>query len=321
MSEFNYPVLNSFLDLSTVENDSGQYANELTSLDGFLMASINEDVGTGDVTTIACVPEAAISKGFFIAKEPGVISGIGLLDRIFKLFDDAVCVTPLVSDGDTVKAGDIIAEISGPSRAILTGERTALNLLQHMSGIATKTAEAVREISGTKTKILDTRKTTPGLRALDKHAVKCGGGTNHRFNLADGVLIKDNHIKAAGGITNAVTKVRESLNATNLSTISRESDRNDEITVKKLQIEVETENLEQVKEALAAGADIIMLDNMTPELMAEAVKLIDGQALTEASGNMGERDLKKIAKTGVDFISIGALTHSIKAMDISLKFN
>jgi len=321
MNELKYPVLNSFLDLSTVENDSGQYANELAILDRFLMASINEDVGTGDITTIACVPETAVSKGFFIAKEPGVISGIGLLDRIFKLFDDAVCVTPLVSDGDTVMTGDIIAEISGPSGAILTGERTALNLLQHMSGIATKTAEAVREVKGTKTKILDTRKTTPGLRALDKYAVKCGGGTNHRFNLADGVLIKDNHIKAAGGITNAVKKVRESQTVSEPNVISREPDRNIEITGKELLIEVETENLEQVKEALNAGADIIMLDNMTPELMTEAVKLIDGQALTEASGNMGKRDLKKIAETGVDFISIGALTHSIKAMDISLRFD
>ena len=301
MNEYNYPVLSGFFDLSSVEDNDGQYANELACLNGFLMASINEDVGTGDITTIACVPENAVSKGFFIAKEPGVISGLGLLSRIFKLFDDKVCVTPLVCDGDAVKAGDIIAEISGPSRAILTGERTALNLLQHMSGIATKTAEAVREVSGTKTKILDTRKTTPGLRALDKYAVKCGGGTNHRFNLADGVLIKDNHIKAAGGITEAVNNVRSN-------------------NPKELQIEVETENLEQVKEALNAGADIIMLDNMTPELMTEAVRLIDGQALTEASGNMGERDLRTIAETGVDFVSIGALTHSIKAMDISLKF-
>ena len=303
MYKFDCPILSSSLDLSLIENEvnNEKSANELANLNGFLMATLNEDVGTGDITTLACVPETAVSKGFFIAKEPGVISGLGLLSRIFKLFDDAVCVTPLVCDGDPVEAGDIIAEISGPSRAILTGERTALNLLQHMSGIATKTAEAVREVSGTKTKILDTRKTTPGLRALDKYAVKCGGGTNHRFNLTDGVLIKDNHIKAAGGITNAVNNVREN-------------------NPNELKIEVETENLEQVKEALTAGADIIMLDNMTPELMTEAVKLINGRALTEASGNMGKRDLKTIAETGVDFISIGALTHSIKAMDISLRF-
>ena len=364
MKIYNYPVLNNFLDLSSVEDDSGNYANELACLDGFLMASINEDVGTGDITTIACVPETAVSKGIFIAKEPGVISGLGLLSRIFKLLDETVCVTPLVCDGDSVITGEIIAEISGPSRAILTGERTALNLLQHMSGIATKTAEAVREVSGTKTKILDTRKTTPGLRALDKYAVKCGGGTNHRFNLTDGVLIKDNHIKASGGIANAVKKVRESQITSKHKTISdnrispiyntisesqispshntnsksqispthytnsQKLDSYDEMSGKehhieagkKLQIEVETETIEQVKEALAAGADIIMLDNMTPELMTEAVKIINGQALTEASGNMGERDLKAIAETGVDFISIGALTHSIKAMDISLLF-
>jgi len=273
-----------------------------SGLDDFINSALDEDIGTGDITTLACVPESAVSNGFFIAKEPGVISGLNVLKRVFELIDSTVSVTTLVNDGEHVKTGDIIAEISGPSRAILTGERTALNLLQHMSGIATKTAEAVREVEGTKTKILDTRKTTPGLRVLDKYAVKCGGGTNHRFNLADGVLIKDNHIKAAGGITNAVYSVQKNNPNT-------------------LRIEVETENLEQIKEALNAGADIIMLDNMTPELMTEAVKLIDGKALTEASGNMGERDLKTIAETGVDFISIGALTHSIKAMDISLRFN
>jgi len=277
--------------------------NELIfdGLDDFLRLALDEDVGSGDVTTNSCVPETAVSKGAFIAKEPGVISGLDVMIRVFKLLDDAVVLTPLVSDGDAVEPGDVIARISGPSRAILTGERTALNLLQHMSGIATKTAEAVREVSGSKAEILDTRKTTPGFRALDKYAVKCGGGRNHRFNLATGVLIKDNHIKAAGGITNAVQKVQKEAH-------------------EHFQIEVETENLEQVKEALDAGADIIMLDNMSLELMSEAVNLIAGRALTEASGNMGERDLREIAKTGVDFISIGALTHSVKAMDISLKF-
>jgi len=274
---------------------------------------LDEDVGTGDITTNSCVPEDAVSNGSFIAKEPGIISGIGILQKVFELLDSRVCVTALISDGDTVKKGDVIAEISGPSRAILTGERTALNLLQHMSGIATKTAEAVREVSGTKARILDTRKTTPGLRALDKYAVRCGGGTNHRFNLTDGILIKDNHIKAAGGITNAVKRAREKIPSGMPSLVE---------TTRELSgfIEVETESLEQVKEALDAGADIIMLDNMPPEQMAEAVKLIDGRVYTEASGNMGERDLKKIAETGVDFISIGALTHSVKALDISLKF-
>jgi nicotinate-nucleotide pyrophosphorylase (carboxylating) len=266
-------------------------------LNEFLHMALDEDIGTGDVTTNCCVPENAISTGVFTAKESGVISGLGVATRVFELLDDTVRVTPFVKDGDTVKTGEAIAEISGPSRAILTGERLALNLLQHMSAIATRTAEAVREVSNTSTKIKDTRKTTPCLRVLEKYAVICGGGTNHRFNLADGVLIKDNHIKAAGSIANAVKQV---LNTR--------------------VIEVETESLEQVEEALDAGADIIMLDNMCPEMMSEAVKIINGRALTEASGNMGERNLKTIAETGVDFISIGALTHSVKAMDISLKF-
>ena len=309
-----YPGLSKSTQVILSNNDNDDlYSYEIEHLNNYLKAALFEDVGTGDITTDTCVPEDAVSKGLFIAKESGVISGIGVLKRVFELVDDRVCVTPLVTDGDTVYAGDVIAGISGPSRAILTGERTALNLLQHMSGIATKTAEAVREVSGTKTRILDTRKTTPGLRALDKYAVRCGGGTNHRFNLTDGILIKDNHIKAAGGIKNAVERVRKNIPAGMPSVVE---------TTHELSgfIEVETENLEQVKQALDAGADIIMLDNMTPELMEEAVKLIDSRAYTEASGNMGERDLKEIAETGVDFISIGALTHSVKALDISLKF-
>jgi len=277
-------------------------------LDEFLLKALDEDVGTGDITTLGCVPEDAVSEGSFIAKESGVLSGLGVMKRVFELLDESVDITLHLHDGDTVKTGDVIASISGLSRAILTGERTALNLLQHMSGIATKTAEAVLKIAGMKTKILDTRKTTPGLRVLEKYAVTCGGGTNHRFNLATGVLIKDNHIKASGGIMNAVESVR------NVIEKIKSSDSY------KMMIEVETETLMQVEEALKAGADIIMLDNMTPELMTEAVKLINARALTEASGNMGERDLKEIAETGVDFISIGALTHSVKAFDISLKF-
>jgi len=278
-------------------------------LDDFLHSVLDEDIGMGDITTLACVPETAVSNGMFIAKEPGVISGLDVLKRVFELLDDSVQVNALVSDGDSVEKGDVIAEISGPSRAILTGERTALNLLQHMSGIATRTAEAVRSVSETKTKILDTRKTTPGMRTLDKYAVTCGGGKNHRFNLTDAVLIKDNHIKAAGGITNAVQLARNFISKDGTAP-----------PLQKITIEVETESLFQVEEALNAGADIIMLDNMTLEIMAEAVKLIDGRALTEASGNMDQYDLKKIAKTGVDYISMGALTHSIKAMDISLRF-
>jgi len=274
---------------------------EFLGLDDFILAALREDIGTGDVTTNCCVSENAVSKGSFKAKEQGVISGLSVLIRVFMLLDPSVKVTPRVSDGDFVSKGDIVAEISGPSRSILTGERTALNILQHMSGVATRAAEAVKTVSGTNAKIVDTRKTMPGLRVLDKYAVRCGGGFNHRFNLADGILIKDNHISAAGGIANAIALARTNCPHT-------------------LKIEIETESLAEVEEALTAGADIIMLDNMLPDAMADAVKLIAGRALTEASGNMGERDLKTVAETGVDFISIGALTHSVKALDISLKF-
>jgi len=271
-------------------------------LDEFLRSALKEDVGTGDVTTNCCVPADARSKGFFKAKEDGVICGLDVVKRVFHLLDCSVKIDAKVKDGDFVNAGDIIAQIEGSSRAILTGERTALNLLQHMSAISTKTRQAVNAVSGTNAKIVDTRKILPGLRVLDKYAVSCGGGSNHRFNLSDGILIKDNHIAAAGGITNAISYARANCPQT-------------------LKIEVETEQLSQVREALAAGADIIMLDNMTIPLMQEAVKLIDGRAKTEASGNMGDKDLLDVAKTGVDFISIGALTHTIRAMDISLKFN
>lgn len=270
-------------------------------LNNFISGALTEDIGTGDITTMSCVPADAVSKGSFIAKEAGVICGLGVAARVFALVDPAVSLTPRVADGDTVNKGDVIAEIDGPARSILTGERTALNLLQHLSGIATRTRAAVESIVGTKTHIVDTRKTTPGLRVLEKYAVRCGGGKNHRFNLSDGVLIKDNHIVAAGGITQAIDMVRTTVPHT-------------------LKIEIETENLQQIDEALKAGADIIMLDNMTIEQMTEAVRHIAGRAITEASGNMGDRDLKSVAMTGVDYISIGALTHSVKAMDISLRF-
>jgi len=297
--------------LGKAENIDDRNTGEVARLKTFLRDVLAEDIRTGDITTDSCVPADAVSKGSFTAKETGVISGTGILERVFELIDSSVCITLHVNDGDHVKAGDVIAEIYGPSRAVLTGERTALNLLQHMSGIATKTAEAVRKTEGSKALILDTRKTTPGLRVLEKYAVKCGGGTNHRFSLADGILIKDNHIKAAGGITNAVNSVRKEIAKTRAENPSEFTE---------LKIEVETETLLQAEEALNAGADIIMLDNMPPDLMTEAVRMINGRALTEASGNMGERDLKEIADTGVDYISIGALTHSVKALDISLKF-
>ena len=270
-------------------------------LDDFLLAALREDIGTGDVTTNCCIPEGSVSTGIFKAKEPGVISGLRVAGRVFELLDGNVRVNPLVKDGDHVDAGDTVAEISGPTRSILTGERTALNILQHMSGVATKTAEAVKAVGGTKTKIVDTRKTLPGLRVLDKYAVRCGGGSNHRFNLSDGILIKDNHIAAAGGVAKAISVARGSCPHT-------------------LKIEIEAETIGQVTEAVESGADIIMLDNMSLEAMAVAVQIISGRALTEASGNMGDRDLRAVAETGVDFISVGALTHSVRALDISLKF-
>lgn len=270
-------------------------------LDEFIRRALDEDIGTGDITTISCIPEDAVSKGVFRAKEPGIICGIDILTRVFAMLDETVVVTPFVSDGALVEKGDTIAEIKGNSRIILSGERVALNLIQRLSGIATRTHAAVKQVSGTNAYIVDTRKTTPGLRVLEKYAVKTGGGKNHRFNLADGVLIKDNHIKAAGGIAEAIEAVRKTAPHT-------------------LKIEVETETAEQIDEALAAGADIIMLDNMTLDEMAAAVRRINGRALVEASGNMGERNLREVAKTGVDFISIGALTHTVKALDISLKF-
>lgn len=270
-------------------------------LDNFIRAALIEDIGSGDVTTEACVPAESTSHGYFIAKESGVICGIEAARRVFALLDGAVVLTPRVKDGDAVNKGDVIAEIRGPSRSILTGERVALNIMQRLSGTATATARAAAQVKGTHTKIVDTRKATPLLRTLEKYAVRVGGGHNHRYNLADGVLIKDNHIEAAGGIAEAVKAARCYVPHT-------------------MKIEVETETLEQVQQALDAGADVIMLDNMDNDTMSAAVKLIDGRALTEASGNMGDRDLSEVAKTGVDMISMGALTHSVKALDISLKF-
>jgi nicotinate-nucleotide pyrophosphorylase (carboxylating) len=247
------------------------------------------------------VPEGNVSKANLLAKEAGVICGLNEFSRAFTLLDSRVVVTTLVKEGAEVEKGTVVATVDGPSQSILTGERVALNLLQHLCGIATRTRAAVKAISGTKARITDTRKTTPLLRALEKYAVRVGGGTNHRFNLCDGVLIKDNHIRAAGGITAAVKAARA-------------------VAPHTLKIEVETESFEQIEEALKAGADIIMLDNMTIPDMKRAVALIGGRAVVEASGNMGDKDLQEVAQTGVDLISIGALTHSVRAMDISLRF-
>lgn len=271
-------------------------------LDELIISALKEDVGTGDITTISCIPEENRSEAYFLAKDVGVVCGIDIAARVFQLVDERIVLIPKMRDGDSVKKGDIIAEVIGPSRGILTGERVALNLMQRLSGTSTATAKAVSEVSGTKAKICDTRKSTPGLRVLEKYAVRVGGGHNHRFNLSDGVLIKDNHISAAGGVAAAVKTARAAAPHV-------------------MKIEVEAETLDQVRQALDAGADIIMLDNMSIGMMSEAVSIIGGRALTEASGNMGEKDLLEVAKTGVDYISIGALTHSVRALDISLKFN
>lgn len=276
------------------------YLNDIT-LDKLIMNALSEDVGTGDITTESTIPETARAHGLYKAKESGVLCGIGVAARVFELIDRDIEFTPLKRDGDRIEKGEIIAEVRGKATNVLTGERVGLNLMQRMSGIATRTAEAVAQVEGTGAKICDTRKTTPGLRVVEKYAVKVGGGTNHRFNLADGILIKDNHIVAAGSITNAVRAARANAPHT-------------------LKIEVEVETFDELNEALDVGADIIMLDNMSCEDMKKAVGIVNGRAVTEASGNMGDRNLKEVADCGVDLISIGALTHSVRSLDISLKF-
>jgi nicotinate-nucleotide pyrophosphorylase (carboxylating) len=265
------------------------------------MNALQEDIGTGDITTLCCVPQEETSTAVFRCKQAGVVCGLEVGRRVFELLDSSVRFEPLVPEGTEVQVGDIVAKVSGPSRSILSGERVALNLMQHLSGIATRTHALVRQVEGTHAVIVDTRKTTPGMRVLEKYAVRMGGGTNHRFNLADGVLIKDNHIVASGGIQQAVANARKTVPHT-------------------LKIEVETTNFAEIQEALEAGADIIMLDNMSCEEMRQAVALIAGRAKVEASGNMGSRNVREVAETGVDLISVGALTHSVEALDISLQF-
>jgi len=261
--------------------------------------ALNEDIGNGDITTNSLIPIDLQTKATMVAKSTGVIAGLAVAEYVFRTFSSDITWKTFVNDGDKVSKGDLIVEISGSYRALLTGERVALNFLQRMSGIATMTANYVDTLKDYKTQILDTRKTVPGLRLLDKYAVKMGGGTNHRIGLYDMVLIKDNHIKIAGGITNAVAQIKKNLPGG-------------------IKVEVETTTIKEVKEALAAGVDIIMLDNMSNSTMAESVKIIGGQAKVEASGNMTMERLKEVAATGVDFISIGALTHSVAAFDISM---
>ncbi len=270
--------------------------------DSIIFACFDEDMPYGDITTESVISDGTIAEGYFIAKDSGVICGLEIAKRVFELAGGNVELKNLVNDGEWIEKGQKIAFVKGDAKTILKGERTALNLMQRASGIATSTAKAIKAVEGTNAKITDTRKTMPGLRLLDKYAVRMGGGYNHRTGLSDGVLIKDNHIAAAGGIMNAVNAARKAVPHT-------------------LKIEVETETFDQIAEALEAKADIIMLDNMNNEQMKKAVEIINGRAITEASGNMGERDLYQVALTGVDIISIGALTHSVKALDISLKFS
>lgn len=268
-------------------------------IDALIDLAIEEDIATGDITTNSIIPANSRAVAEMKMKADGVISGLEVARRVFERFENNIIWDAKVKDGTTVKKGDIILRIEASYRCLLLGERLSLNILQRMSGIATETAKYVKELAGTKTQLLDTRKTAPGLRILDKMAVKDGGATNHRMGLYDMSMIKDNHIKVAGNITNAIRQVRANIPA-------------------EIKIEVETTTLDEVREALAEKADIIMLDNMSNAVMSEAVKIINGQAKTEASGNMNIPRLKEVAATGVDFISVGALTHSVTALDISM---
>ena len=277
--------------------------NQITMLlaaDKFIRLALEEDINSEDVTTNSVMPEYKKGEVQLICKEDGIIAGLGVFERVFTLLDPETKVIFDVKDGDEVKCGQHLATLTGDIRVLLSGERTALNYLQRMSGIATYTNNVAKLLEGTKTVLLDTRKTTPCMRIFEKYAVKVGGGSNHRYNLSDGVLLKDNHIDAAGGVKEAIEAAKAYAPF-----------------VRK--IEVETENLDMVKEAVEAGADIIMLDNMSPEEMAEAVKIIDGRAKTECSGNVTKENIEKITKIGVDYVSSGALTHSSPILDISLK--
>ena len=269
-------------------------------VDNLIKEAISEDINYIDVSADYLIPEDQRNDSYFVAKADGVLCGLDIAMRVFTLLDDTFTYTVHKNDGDEVKAGDLIVEFNGKTACLLKGERTALNIIQHMSGIATATNKAVKLCEGTNASVTDTRKTLPGLRALQKYAVVCGGGKNHRYNLSDGAMLKDNHIDAGGGITNAVKILRSKLGHM-------------------VKIEVETRNFDEVKEAVAAGADIIMLDNMTNAQMKECVEYINGRAKTEASGNITLDNIAEVAKTGVDIISLGALTHSVKAFDISMK--
>lgn len=268
--------------------------------DDLILSALKEDITSEDISTNAVMPEYCLGTVDLICKQDGIIAGLPVFKRVFELLDENVTVDFFCKDGDAVKAGELMAKVTGDIRVLLSGERTALNYLQRMSGIATYTNSIVKLLEGSGIKLLDTRKTTPNMRVFEKYAVRAGGGNNHRYNLSDGILLKDNHIGAAGGITNAVSMAKKYASF-----------------VRK--IEVEAENLDMVKEAVDSGADIIMLDNMSPEDMKRAVEYINGRAETECSGNVTKENISKLKEIGVDYISSGALTHSSPILDISLK--
>lgn len=268
-------------------------------VDNLIKTALLEDINYCDVTTDYLIPAEQMGKGKLVAKAEGILCGVEVAARVFKLIDSDIKIKILIKDGESVKYGDELMRLEGRTASLLKGERTALNLIQHMSGIATAANQATKLVEGTNASIADTRKTLPGMRPLQKYAVMTGGAKNHRYNLSDAAMLKDNHIDAAGGITAAVTALRKKIGHMT-------------------KIEVETRNLDELKEALAVGADIIMLDNMSPELMKEAVAITDGRAVLEASGGITNETLRAVAESGVDIISIGALTHSVKAFDISM---
>jgi nicotinate-nucleotide pyrophosphorylase (carboxylating) len=269
--------------------------------DVLIDAALREDMPEGDITSENIIPADARSEAIFLAKEGGVLAGLAIARRVYEKIDPAVEFAEKFEDGAAFRKFDILAALEGPTAAILKGERTALNFLQHLSGVAAATRAFVDAVAGTKAKILDTRKTTPGLRLLEKYAVKAGGGTNHRLSLSDMILIKDNHLRYVGSVAEAVRRARAAAKPG-------------------IRVEVEAADVSQVRDALAAGADMIMLDNMTIEMMREAVALAAGRVPLEASGNMSLDRVRAVAETGVDFISVGALTHSARAVDISLEF-
>ena len=271
-------------------------------VDDLIKTALTEDINYIDSTADLLIPEDSTSQAYFMAKADGVLAGLDVALRVFTILDPDMKIECFFKDGDKVKYGDIIAQFSGHTRLMLKAERTSLNILQHMSGIATYTNKCVELVKGTNASITDTRKTLPGLRALQKYAVTAGGGRNHRYNLTDAAMLKDNHIDAYGGITAAVEALRKKAGHM-------------------LQIEVETRNLDEVKEAIACGVNVIMLDNMDCPTMAEAVKLVNGRAKLEASGNVTTDNIRAVAQTGVDIISLGALTHSVTAFDISMKWH